>query len=227
MNSSLEKSLDLKYPGRGIIIGNNEKGNLVIAYFITGRSENSRNRIFTRNDDGLIIKPYDESKVTDPSLIIYRPFTTYNNNEIITNGDQTETVLEYLKNGKSFIDALNQRQYEPDAPNFTPRISALAHGDTISLSILRKDNNSDKCIRDYYSYKQESKVGYFIRTYIDDGNPLPSFDIPPIKLELEGNAKQLATIIWNALNADNKISLFVREIDKDGKVSEEIINKHK
>ncbi len=221
------------YPGRGIIIGKSADGkNAMIAYFIMGRSVNSRNRIFERFDGGMRTKAFDESKLSDPSLIIYNPYLAYENKDIITNGDQTNTVYDFVKEGKTFEDALYTREFEPDAPNFTPRISGMItykEGDfTYKLSILKSANGRPEiCNRYFYNYESECGIGHFIHTYKCDGNPIPSFYGEPEEIALPNTAEELADIVWTNLNEDNKVSLFVRVIPLDGsEASEIIINKH-
>ena len=225
------------YPGRGIIIGKSADGkNAMIAYFIMGRSENSRNRIFERFDGGMRTKAFDESKLSDPSLIIYNPYLSAKggNIDIITNGDQTNTVYDYICDGKSFEDALMTREFEPDAPNFTPRISGALYycfeesAFTYKLSILKSANGRpEACNRYFYNYSPENGIGHFIHTYKCDGNPIPSFYGEPEEVELPNTAEELADIVWSNLNADNKVSLFVRAIPLDGsEASEIIINKN-
>lgn len=221
------------YPGRGIIIGKSADGkNAMIAYFIMGRSENSRNRIFERFDGGMRTKAFDESKLSDPSLIIYNPYLSAKggNIDIITNGDQTNTVYDYICDGKSFEDALMTREFEPDAPNFTPRISGALYycfpGNvfTYKLSILKSANGRpEACNRYFYNYAPENGIGHFIHTYKCDGNPIPSFYGEPEEVELPNTAEELADIVWSNLNADNKVSLFVRAIPLDGSEATEII----
>lgn len=222
------------YPGRGIVIGASEDGKkAMIAYFIMGRSVNSRNRIFERFEGGMRTKAYDESKLSDPSLVIYNPFLTLDNIDIITNGDQTNTVYDFVKDGKTFEEALATREYEPDAPNFTPRISGIIHyGEsafTYKLSILKSANgNPEVCNRFYYDYKPRAGVGHFIHTYKCDGDPIPSFYGEPEEISLPNTAEELADLCWNNLNEDNKVSLFVRTVDlESGKETEIIINKNK
>lgn len=221
------------YPGRGIIIGKSADGkNALIAYFIMGRSVNSRNRIFERFDGGMRTKAFDESKLSDPSLIIYNPYLAYENKDIITNGDQTNTVYDFVKEGKNFEDALYTREFEPDAPNFTPRISGMItyeKGDfTYKLSILKSANGRPEiCNRYFYNYESECGIGHFIHTYKCDGNPIPSFYGEPEEIALPNTAEELADIVWTNLNEDNKVSLFVRVIPLDGsEASEIIINKN-
>ena len=226
------------YPGRGIIIGKSADGkNAMIAYFIMGRSVNSRNRIFEKFDGGMRTKAFDESKLSDPSLIIYNPYLAIGNMDIITNGDQTNTVYDYIKehgeDGFSFEKSLHTREFEPDAPNFTPRISGIlyyAPANTFhyKLSIL-KSNNGDPsaCQRYFYSYNPLDGVGHFIHTYKCDGDPIPSFCGEPEEISLPNTAEELADIVWNNLNEDNKVSLFVRSVPLcGGEPTEIIINKN-
>ena len=202
----------------------------MIAYFIMGRSENSRNRIFERYEGGMRTKAYDESKLVDPSLIIYNPFLERKNIDIITNGDQTDTVYDALEAGKSFEDGLRTREFEPDHPNYTPRISGINYYDfnqgefTYKLSILESaDGNPEVCNRYFYEYTPMCGIGHFIHTYECDGNPIPSFYGEPEKVILPNTAKELAEVVWNNLNGDNKVSLFVRVVPLDGSKPEEII----
>lgn len=226
------------YPGRGIVIGKSQDGKkAMIAYFIMGRSENSRNRIFERFDGGMRTKAFDESKLSDPSLIIYNPYLSakVGNIDIITNGDQTNTVYDFINEGKTFEDALYTREFEPDAPNFTPRISGALYYSfprnvfTYKLSILKSANGrKNACNRYFYNYVPEDGIGHFIHTYKCDGNPIPSFYGEPEEIEMPNTAQELADICWNNLNEDNKVSLFVREIPLDGsEATEIIINKNK
>ncbi len=201
------------YPGRGIIIGKNEAENSVIAYFIMGRSANSRNRVFEEEADTLMIYPADESKVEDPSLIIYAPVRTIANHLIVTNGDQTDTIYEFLKEGKSFEEALRTRCFEPDAPNFTPRISGwLNIGDfsEYKLSILKAmDEEGKDCERFTYQYTAKNGLGHLIHTYESDGNPLQSFAGEPRRVKLNGETEEIAKRIWESLDEKNRISLYV------------------
>ena len=201
---------DLKnndYPGRGILTGfvNDEP---LIAYFIMGRSANSRNRVFRKKDDILYTKAYDESKVADPSLIIYNAIREYRDVIIVTNGNQTDTVYEYLQQGKTFKDALDTREYEPDAPNYTPRISALLHKDSCEMAILK--SNGENCERLYYRFPKENGKAHFISTYDHNGDPLPSFSKDPIEVKIDDDFNTFCEKLWNVLNDDNKISLYVR-----------------
>ena len=226
------------YPGRGIVIGKSQDGKkAMIAYFIMGRSENSRNRIFERFNGGMRTKAFDESKLSDPSLIIYNPYLSAKggNIDIITNGDQTNTVYDFINEGKTFEDALYTREFEPDAPNFTPRISGVLYYCfprnvfTYKLSILKSANGRpEACNRYFYNYVPEDGIGHFIHTYKCDGNPIPSFYGEPEEIEMPNTAQELADLCWNNLNEDNKVSLFVREIPLDGsEATEIIINKNK
>ena len=230
---------DNAYPGRGIVVGKSKDGkNALIAYFIMGRSENSRNRIFEAFDGGMRTKAYDESKLTDPSLIIYNPFLQINDSDIITNGDQTDTIYNYIKengdDGFSFEKALYTREFEPDKPNYTPRISAILNygfeGKVFNykMSILKSANGDGSvCNRYFYSYTPRDGFGHFIHTYMGDGNPLPSFEGEPKKVTIPNDMDEFAANLWDALNEDNKVSLFVRYIDiETGKATSKIINKY-
>ena len=228
--NSLESLLSTNsYPGRGIIIGKSaDAKNAMIAYFIMGRSENSRNRIFERYERGMRTKAFDESKLIDPSLIIYNPYLSRKNIDIITNGDQTDTIYDALEAAKSFEDALMTREFEPDAPNYTPRISGITYygdGDfTYSLSILKSaDGDPEVCNRYFYRYTPRKGIGHFIHTYECDGNPIPSFYGEPEVVVLPNTAEELADVVWKNLNADNKVSLFVRSVPLDGSEPTEII----
>ena len=227
------------YPGRGIIIGQSADGkNAMIAYFIMGRSENSRNRIFERFDGGMRTKAFDESKLVDPSLIIYNPFLERKNIDIITNGDQTDTIMNYINDHADdqcdFEKALYTREFEPDHPNYTPRISGINYYCfprnvfTYKLSILKSaDGDPEVCNRYFYNYQPRAGIGHFIHTYECDGKPIPSFYGEPEVVTLPNTADELADIVWNSLNADNKVSLFVRVVPLDGsKPTEIIINKN-
>ncbi len=225
------------YPGRGIIIGQSKNGkNAMIAYFIMGRSANSRNRIFERFDGGMRTKAFDESKLEDPSLIIYNPYLESENGtiDIITNGDQTDTVFNALAEGKTFEEGLRTREFEPDHPNYTPRISGinyycfLKNTFTYKMSILKSSNgNPEVCNRYFYEYVPLAGLGHFIHTYECDGDPIPSFYGEPEMVELPDTAEELADVVWNNLNEANKVSLFVRCIPLDGShPSEIIINKN-
>ncbi len=237
MNTIKELLSSNTYPGRGIIIGQSADGkNAMIAYFIMGRSVNSRNRIFERYDGGMRTRAFDESKLSDPHLIIYNPYLAINGCDIITNGDQTDTVYNYVKehgdDGFAFEKALMTREFEDDAPNFTPRISGmLYYGDnkfTYKMSILKSSNgNPEVCNRYSYMYSPLAGVGHFIHTYEHDGNPIPTFYGEPEMVALPNTAEELADLVWENLNEDNKVSLFVRVVPLDGsEPSEIIINKN-
>ncbi len=231
---NLEKLLsENSYPGRGIVIGMSEDGKkAMFAYFIMGRSENSRNRIFERFDGGMRTKAFDESKLVDPSLIIYNPMLELEQIDIVTNGDQTNTIFDFLKEGKTFEEALATREFEPDSPNFTPRISGLLQYEnksfTYKLSILKSANGDPSvCNRYYYNYAPRAGIGHFIHTYKCDGNPIPSFYGEPEEVALPNTAKELSDLIWTNLNEDNKVSLLVRSVClESGKVEEIIVNKN-
>ena len=223
------------YPGRGIVIGRTPDGTkAAIAYFIMGRSENSRNRVFVEDGEGIRTQAFDPSKLSDPSLIIYAPVRVLGDKTIVTNGDQTDTVYDLMKEGKTFEESLRTREFEPDGPNYTPRISGIM---TVSsgkyeyaMSILKSHNgNPDQCNRYTFSYDAPvAGEGLFIHTYMKDGNPLPSFEGEPKKVEIGNDSiDEFASKVWNALNEDNKVSLFVRYIDiATGKYESRIINKY-
>ena len=221
------------YPGRGIVVGLSEdKKYAVSAYFIMGRSENSRNRVFVENGDEVIIHPFDASKVEDPSLIIYSPIRKYENNLIVTNGDQTDTVYDGLVAGKCFAKSLTSRCFEPDAPNFTPRISAMLTFEndsfTYQMSILKSaDAEGSACNRFTFSYAPIAGVGHFLHTYNCDGNPIPTFTGEPERIAITGDIDSFTKEIWENLNEQNKISLYVRFTDlATGKTENRMINKN-
>ena len=222
------------YPGRGIAIGRTEDGTkAVIAYFIMGRSANSRNRVFVTEGDGIRTEAFDPSKMEDPSLIIYAPVRVYENCTIVTNGDQTDTVYEGLKDGLSFTQSLNTRTFEPDAPNYTPRISGIVYMDEgefdYSLSILKSDlGNPDATLRYTFTYEKPlAGEGRFISTYEGDGNPLPSFAGEPVAVACGNDIDAITEKLWTSLNEDNKVSLFVRTISlADGTFETRIMNKN-
>ena len=221
------------YPGRGIVIGKSDDGKkAVTAYFIMGRSENSRNRVFIENGDEVIIHPFDASKVEDPSLIIYSPIRVYENNLIVTNGDQTDTVYDGLASGMSFEQALTQREFEPDAPNFTPRISGMITFDdndfTYKMNILKSaDAEGSACNRFNYAYKSLAGLGHFIHTYVCDGNPILTFQGEPERVFIPSDIDEFTQAIWSTLNEQNKISLYVRFVDLEtGAVENRMINKN-
>ena len=206
------------YPGRGIILGRSaDSKTAIVAYFIMGRSENSRNRVFTVTEDGIRTEAYDPSKMVDPSLIIYHPVRQVGDKLVVTNGDQTDTIRDFLVEGKTSVEALHTREFEPDPPNYTPRISGILEKDgSFQLSILKSADGDPSCHhRFFYDYSNPLPgEGRFIHTYMSDGNPLPTFEGEPERVVLEtADADALCDQIWNALNADNKVSLFVRTID--------------
>ncbi|MCH5315991.1 MAG: IMP cyclohydrolase [Eubacterium sp.] len=218
------------YPGRGIVIGKSADGKkAVIAYFIMGRSVNSRNRIFEENDRGGIrTKAFDESKMEDPSLIIYNPVLKLNDFTIVTNGDQTDTIFDYMSDGHCYRHALLTREFEPDAPNYTPRISAVVkpNGD-YNMSILKSNNGKPQCVRYFFEYPAEAGLGHFIHTYKCDGDPIPSFEGEPTPVVIDGSIDSFTEMIWSNLNEDNKVSLFTRFIDLETMEEEtRIINKN-
>ena len=231
---SLKSILEVNtYPGRGIVIGKSSDGkNAITVYFIMGRSENSRNRVFKAEDKNITIYPFDESKVSDPSLIIYSPVRTFENKLIVTNGDQTDTVYNYLADGKTFEAALDTREFEPDAPNFTPRISGMlefANNDfSYKMNILKSaDANGTSCSRYTFTYPSIAGVGHFIHTYNCDGNPLPTFTGEPERISLSNDIDALTKEVWENLDENNKISLFVRFVNLEtGESESRIINKH-
>ncbi len=221
------------YPGRGIVVGNSGDGaNAVIAYFIMGRSENSRNRVFSEKDGAVYTEPFDPSKVEDPSLIIYAAVRTFENKLIVTNGDQTDTVYEGFAQGKGFHEALTERCFEPDAPNLTPRISAVVRLGSgafdYSMSILKSaDRGGTACNRYGFDYAPLPGVGHFIHTYQCDGNPLPTFQGEPRRIEIPNDIDEFTDEIWNSLDPGNKISLYVRYTDiKTGEIQSRLINKN-
>lgn len=233
---SLEKELkENSYPGRGIVIGRSADGKkAVTAYFIMGRSENSRNRVFVTEGEGIRTQAFDPSKLSDPSLIIYAPVRVLGNKTIVTNGDQTDTIYELMDKQQTFEQSLRTREFEPDAPNYTPRISGIMHVENgeynYAMSILKSNNgNPDACNRYTFAYTNPvSGEGHFIHTYKCDGNPLPSFEGEPKLVAIKDDMNEFANDLWTSLNEDNKVSLFVRYIDiATGKYESKIINKNK
>lgn len=221
------------YPGRGILLGKSADGkNAVIAYFIMGRSENSRNRIFVPDGDGIRTQAYDPAKLSDPSLIIYSPVRVLGDTTVVTNGDQTDTVYEFLQQGKSFADALRTRTFEPDAPNYTPRISGLMHVNkdfAYRLSILKSaGGNPDSVQRFFFQYNSPvSGQGHLIHTYRCDGNPIPSFEGEPTLVKVGSDLDAFTNTLWESLNEENKVSLFTRFIDLEtGAANTRIVNKN-
>lgn len=223
------------YPGRGIVIGKSKDGRYAVtAYFIMGRSENSRNRIFVEDGEGIRTQAFDPSKLSDPSLIIYAPVRVLGNKTIVTNGDQTDTIYELMDKQQTFEQSLRTREFEPDAPNYTPRISGIMHVEhgsyNYAMSILKSNHgNTDSCNRYTFAYENPAAgEGRFIHTYMGDGNPLPSFEGEPKLVELDGELHEFARNIWDSLNEENKVSLFVRYIEiETGKYESVIINKNK
>lgn len=234
INDIAELIRDNSYVGRGIVIGKSSDGkNAVSAYFIMGRSANSRNRVFVEKDGVLYTEPFDASKVEDPSLIIYAAQRKYENKLIVTNGDQTDTIYEGLKNGKCFKNALKSRDFEPDAPNFTPRISGILEFEdndfSYEMSILKSaDENGTACNRYTFSYTALNGLGHFIHTYVGDGNPLPTFQGEPERIAIPDSIDEFTNSLWDALNSDNKISLYVRYTNlENGKEENRLINQNK
>lgn len=223
-----------EYPGRGIVIGRSEDGKYAVtAYFIMGRSANSRNRVFVTEGEGIRTQAFDPSKLEDPSLIIYAPVRVLNNDTIVTNGDQTDTVYEGLKAGLTFEQSLRSREFEPDGPNYTPRISGILRvrdgSFHYALSILKSGAGDPSCcIRNTFTYENpKAGEGRFIHTYLHDGDPLPSFEGEPKQVEISGGMDSFAEMLWKSLNEDNKVSLFVRYIEiATGKYETRILNKN-
>lgn len=232
---SLEQELkENSYPGRGIVIGRSKDGRYAVtAYFIMGRSSNSRNRIFAEEGEGIRTEAFDPSKLEDPSLIIYAPVRVLGNRTIVTNGDQTDTVYEGFEKGLIFEEALRSREFEPDAPNYTPRISGVLQVENGSyryaMSILKSnDGDAASCLRYTFDYENPAAgEGRFIHTYMHDGTPLPSFSGEPKKVEIPDDMEAFTEMLWNSLNEENKVSLFVRYIDiATGEYRTKIINKN-
>ena len=222
------------YVGRGIVAGKSADGKKACAaYFIMGRSANSRNRIFTEKNGEVFTEPFDASKVEDPSLIIYAAIRKFENDLIVTNGDQTDTIYDGLKDGKCFAGSLESREFEPDGPNFTPRISAMLSFEdndfTYKMSILKSaDAEGSACNRYTFSYPALNGLGHFIHTYVCDGNPIPTFQGEPERVAIPDDIDEFTNTLWNALDKDNKISLYVRYIDlQTGKEENRLINKNK
>ncbi len=223
-----------EYPGRGIVIGKSACGKYAVTgYFIMGRSVNSRNRVFVPTADGIKTEAFDPSKLTDPHLIIYSPVRVLGNKTIVTNGDQTDTIYEQMDKQQTFEQALRSREFEDDAPNYTPRISGILHIENntfnYAMSILKSaDGNPDSCERHTFTYTNPlAGDGRIIHTYIGNGNPLPSFEGEPVKVSIDGDIDSFTDNLWNALNEDNKVSLFVRFIDiATGEAETRIVNKN-
>ena len=224
---------DNSYVGRGIVIGTTEDSTkAAAAYFIMGRSENSRNRVFTENDGEIKTEPFDISKVEDPSLIIYNAVRMLGDSLIVTNGDQTDTIYDLMSAGKSFKESLETREFEPDAPNLTPRISGILNfknGFSYEMSILKSiDAEGSDCCRYTFSYPSKAGLGHFIHTYVCDGNPIPTFQGEPERVINPDSIDEFTDTLWNNLNADNKISLYVRYTDlTTGEFEQRLINKNK
>ena len=224
---------DNSYVGRGIVIGTTEDGTkAAAAYFIMGRSENSRNRVFTESNGEIKTEPFDVSKVEDPSLIIYNAVRKLGDSLIVTNGDQTDTIYDLMSAGKSFKESLETREFEPDAPNLTPRISGILNfnnGFSYEMSILKSiDPEGSDCCRYTFSYPSKAGLGHFIHTYVCDGNPIPTFQGEPERVKIPDSIDEFTETLWNNLNADNKISLYVRYTDlKTGEFEQRLINKNK
>lgn len=232
---SLEQELKSnEYPGRGIVIGRSANGKYAVtAYFIMGRSVNSRNRVFVTEGEGIRTEAFDPSKLEDPSLIIYAPVRVLDNDTIVTNGDQTDTIYDGMGKGLTFEQSLRCREFEPDGPNYTPRISGVMHVENgsfdYSMSILKSNNGDPSCCNRYtFSYdKPVAGEGHFIHTYMHDGNPLPSFSGEPKLVAIDDDMESFTNMLWNSLNADNKVSLFVRYIDiATGEYRTKLINKN-
>lgn len=225
---------DNSYVGRGIVIGTTEDGSkAATAYFIMGRSENSRNRVFTENGGEIKTEPFDVSKVEDPSLIIYNAVRKLGDSLIVTNGDQTDTIYNLMSEGKSFKESLETREFEPDAPNLTPRISGILNfkdgGFSYEMSILKSvDAEGSDCCRYTFSYPSKAGLGHFIHTYVCDGNPIPTFQGEPERVIIPDSIDEFTDTLWSNLNADNKISLYVRYTDlTTGEFEQRLINKNK
>lgn len=234
MVSLAQELSSTSYPGRGIVIGRSKDGKkAVTAYFIMGRSSNSRNRVFVEEGEGIRTEAFDPSKLEDPSLIIYAPVRVLGNTTIVTNGDQTDTVYDGMKAGESFEESLRCREFEPDAPNYTPRISGIlnvADGKfDYAMSILKSNNGNPECCN-RYTFTYDNPIageGHFIHTYMQDGDPLPSFEGEPTLVDMDDNIDSFTASVWSHLNPDNKVSLFVRFIDiATGEYETRIVNKN-
>jgi IMP cyclohydrolase len=222
------------YPGRGIVIGKTPDGlKAGAAYFIMGRSENSRNRVFVKDGEGIRTQAFEPSKMTDPSLVIYAPVRVLGNKTIVTNGDQTDTIYEGMDKQLTFEQSLRSREFEPDGPNYTPRISGILHIENgkfnYAMSILKSaDGNPASCNRFTFAYENPmAGEGHFIHTYIGDGNPLPSFEGEPKKVNIPDSIEEFTNLLWENLNEENKVSLFVRYVDiATGTYETRIVNKN-
>lgn len=235
IGSLSSKLSENSYPGRGIIIGRSADGKYAVsAYFIMGRSVNSRNRIFVEDGEGIRTQAFDPAKLTDPSLVIYAPVRVLGNKTIVTNGDQTDTIYEGMDRQMTFEQSLRSREFEPDAPNYTPRISGIMHVENgkynYAMSILKSsDGNPESCSRYTFAYENPAAgEGHFIHTYMHDGDPLPSFEGEPKRISIPDDMDRLTTLLWDSLNEENKVSLFVRYIDiQSGTYETRIVNKNK
>lgn len=235
MVSLQQELMENSYPGRGIVLGKSGNGKYAVsAYFIMGRSVNSRNRIFVQDGEGIRTQAFDPSKLEDPSLIIYAPVRVLGNKTIVTNGDQTDTIYEGMDKQLTFEQSLRCRKFEPDAPNYTPRISGIIHQENGSfnyaMSILKSNHGDpDSCRRYTFAYENpKAGEGHFIHTYMHDGNPLPSFEGEPKEVEIPNDIDAFTDMLWNSLNEDNKVSLFVRYIEVEtGRYETRIVNKNK
>lgn len=220
-----------EYPGRGIVLGRTQDGGkMLIGYFIMGRSENSRNRVFVEEGEGIRTEAFDPAKLSDPSLIIYSPVRVLGKTTIVTNGDQTDTIYDFLAAGKSFEDALRTRTFEPDGPNFTPRISGVVCGAGYRLSILKSaEGDPSSAHRFFFDYTDALPgQGHVIHTYRENGSPIPSFEGEPVPVQMTEDFEGFGEKLWNALNEENKVSLFVRSIDlTSGKTQTKLYNKNK
>ena len=224
-----------EYPGRGIVIGRSADGKYAVtAYFIMGRSSNSRNRVFVTEGEGIRTEAFDPARLEDPSLVIYAPVRVLENDTIVTNGDQTDTIYEGLSEGKTFEQSLRSREYEPDKPNYTPRISGILHVENgaydFAMSILKSNDGDPSCCNRYtFTYDNPAPgEGRFLHTYMHDGDPLPSFQGEPKKVEIAGDIDSFTRLLWESLNEDNKVSLFVRYIDiASGAYETQIVNKNR
>ena len=231
MQNLFERVGATTYPGRGIVAGRTQDGEkLFLAYFIMGRSENSRNRVFVKTEDGIRTEAHDPSKMVDPSLIIYAPVRRVGSATIVTNGDQTDTVRDFLNENRTFAEALRTRAFEPDKPNFTPRISMLVEADgSVQMGILKSGApDGATCVRNFFEYESiPAGTARFLHTYLSDGSPIPSFEGEPEQASLTGDFESLTNGIWNALNADNRVSLWTEMLDlKTGTYAEQIINRY-
>ena len=233
MKSMYEAVAASTYPGRGIIAGRtSDAGRAFFAYFIMGRSVNSRNRVFVREGEGIRTEAFDSSQMEDPSLIIYAPVRRMGDTIIVTNGDQTDTIRDFLAEGKTFVDALRTRTFEPDAPNYTPRVSLIAQtgeGFTFSMGICKAaDASGERCLRCFYEYEDmPAGEGRFLHTYRCDGSPIPSFEGEPEIVSLEGNIDEMTEKLWSALDRDNRVSLWTETVDlATGERESRIINRN-